>query len=366
MLTPSIALASVVMPKRKAAGLLATPAIKKQVVSGVTALVSSTSGTRYSSRLKSSPIDQTSFTKSKYFENIDDEDEDEAHSADDAESGYEDEDASMTEESASEISEDDSDANSGKSRRDKASKVRQQGSDAAVYDKNDLWREGVKTGLGPGKQVFIERPKARGDGGIKYVPERLHPNTLEFLKDLKKNNDRIWLKAHDADYRSSWADFSSFVEVLSEKIAEIDDTIPELPPKDLVFRVYRDVRFSSDPTPYKPHFSAAFSRTGRKGPYACYYVHIQPGGKCFVSGGLWHPEAAPIASLRADINSNPGRIKDVLTNPGMRKHIFGGISKDTKKAVKAFCMQNEENALKTKPKVDCISDSKRTCLSNWK
>lgn len=61
---------------------------------------------------------------------------------------------------------------------------------------------------------------------------------------------------HDADYRSSWNDWSTFVESLTEKIAEKDDTIPELPAKDLVFRIYRDIRFSSDPTPYKvclPH-----------------------------------------------------------------------------------------------------------------
>lgn len=56
---------------------------------------------------------------------------------------------------------------------------------------------------------------------------------------------------HDPDYRTSWNDWSTFVESLSEKIAEKDETIPELPAKDLVFRIYRDIRFSSDPTPYK-------------------------------------------------------------------------------------------------------------------
>lgn len=63
---------------------------------------------------------------------------------------------------------------------------------------------------------------------------------------------------HDPDYRQSWNDWTSFVDALSEKIAEIDGTVPELPPKDLVFRIYRDVRFSPDPTPYKAHFSAAW------------------------------------------------------------------------------------------------------------
>jgi uncharacterized protein (TIGR02453 family) len=214
----------------------------------------------------------------------------------------------------------------------------------------NLWREGVKAGLGPGKAIFIEKPKPRGDGGIKHVPERIHPNTMAFLGDLKKNNDRQWLKMHDPDFRQSWKDWESFIDALTPKISEADETVPELPAKDLFFRIYRDVRFSSDPTPYKTNFSAAWSRTGRKGPYACYYVQISPSNS-FVGGGLWMPEAAQLALLRADIDRKSHKLKNVLMNPGVRKHLLGGISSDEKKAVKAFAASNQENALKTKPKV---------------
>lgn len=58
----------------------------------------------------------------------------------------------------------------------------------------ELWREGVKTGLGPGKEVFIKKPKARDSGGIDYVDDTIHPNTMLFLADLKENNERQWLK----------------------------------------------------------------------------------------------------------------------------------------------------------------------------
>lgn len=154
---------------------------------------------------------------------------------------------------------------------------------------------------------------------------------------------------HDADYRTSWKDWESFVESLTEKVVEKDDTIPELPPKDLVFRIYRDVRFSSDPTPYKPHFSAAWSRTGRKGPYAGYYLQIAP-GKSWIGCGLWMPEAAPLALIRAEVDRNSHGIKRVLMEPAIRKDILGVIPNDEKKAIKAFVSQNSENALKTKPK----------------
>lgn len=313
----------------------------------------STPPTRSSKRIKtavsSSPAGKPK--KSKYFEHSDDDEAEEPSNSNNEEgSGYDD--VSTAEDASSEPEDDeyDSDDSEKKPKRGKQA-GRKSGANAQVLrGKQDLWREGVKTGLGPGKAVYIEKPKARGDGGIPYVPARLHPNTMEFLMDLKKNNDRVWLKAHDADYRTSWKDFESFVETLTEKISEIDETIPELPAKDLVFRIYRDIRFSSDPTPYKPHFSAAWSRTGRKGPYACYYVHIQPGDNCFVGCGLWHPEAEPVRLLRADIDQRPERIRAVLTDPGIRKHMFGGIGKDEKKVIRAFCKQNEENALKTKPK----------------
>ncbi|KAF4153302.1 hypothetical protein CNMCM6936_000670 [Aspergillus lentulus] len=121
---------------------------------------------------------------------------------------------------------------------------------ASLKDK-ELWREGVSTGLGPGKEVFIKKPKARDPGDIPYQDHTLHPNTMLFLQDLAKHNDRQWLKAHDADYRASKKDWETFVESLTEKISELDNTIPELPAKDIVFRIHRDIRFSKDPTPYK-------------------------------------------------------------------------------------------------------------------
>ncbi|KAK6442096.1 hypothetical protein LTR95_001683 [Oleoguttula sp. CCFEE 5521] len=58
----------------------------------------------------------------------------------------------------------------------------------------ELWREGVKAGLGPGKQLIMKRPKARPAGKVPYSDETIHPNTLLFLEELKANNDREWLK----------------------------------------------------------------------------------------------------------------------------------------------------------------------------
>ncbi|KAF2689312.1 hypothetical protein K458DRAFT_413609 [Lentithecium fluviatile CBS 122367] len=217
-------------------------------------------------------------------------------------------------------------------------------------DEEELWKSGAT--LTPGTTVVIKRPKAREAGSVPYADDTIHHNTMLFLKDLAAHNDRQWLKAHDADYRTSLQDFTTFLESLSEKVIEADDTVPELPVKDIIFRIYRDIRFSKDPTPYKTHFSAAWSRTGRKGPYAAYYVQIAPGGGSFVGGGLWQPEASALSALRHDVDRKPHKIKRVLTDVGIRRAFFGGVPDDEKKAVKAFVNQtsNQSTALKKHPK----------------
>jgi hypothetical protein len=191
------------------------------------------------------------------------------------ESGYEDEDESAVPSS----SEPESEAEDGYTDSDedvkpkKRGRANGKGTGATVAARStkgkELWREGVRAGLGPGNQVVIKKPKARDAGKTPYRDETIHPNTLLFLKDLKANNDREWLKMHDPDFRQSERDWKSFAECLTTKITEADDTVPELPFKDVVrdlvrasracrptdreqvFRIYRDVRFSSDPTPYK-------------------------------------------------------------------------------------------------------------------
>ena len=80
--------------------------------------------------------------------------------------------------------------------------------------KTNLAKPGTKTGLGPGTQVVIKKPRARSPGATPYTDETIHPNTMLFLKDLAANNDRAWLKMHDPDYRASWKDFETFLDAL--------------------------------------------------------------------------------------------------------------------------------------------------------
>ncbi|KOS22789.1 hypothetical protein ESCO_003865 [Escovopsis weberi] len=211
------------------------------------------------------------------------------------------------------------------------------------------------------KVVILPLEKLRDEGPVGYAPQRLHRNTLLFLGDLKRNNERAWLKGHDGEYRRALRDWQVFVEASTQTVIAADETVPELPVQDVIFRIHRDIRFSKDPTPYKPHFSAAWSRTGRKGPYAAYYLHCEP-GKCFVAGGLWQPEAAHLAALRASIDASPRRWRRVLRGAAFRAAFLPARdgdhddenddddqSDDGERAVRAFVARNQGNALKKRP-----------------
>ncbi|KAF8861882.1 hypothetical protein BDZ45DRAFT_671460 [Acephala macrosclerotiorum] len=199
-------------------------------------------------------------------------------------------------------------------------------------------------------QMVMDIPQPKDAGNTPYEDERMHPNTMDFLRDLKKNNRREWLKFHDLVFRQAEKDFYTFVGKLSPIVSEKDATIPELPIKDVIYRIYRDVRFSSDPTPYKPYFSVSWSRTGRKGPYAHYYLHIQPNGESFFGGGYYASDNLTLACLREDIDQQPHQFKSILMGEKFRKTFFPSAGKDEKKVIAAFCKMSGDNALKTKPK----------------
>ncbi|KAL3424154.1 hypothetical protein PVAG01_03435 [Phlyctema vagabunda] len=200
-------------------------------------------------------------------------------------------------------------------------------------------------------EMTIKIPKEKEAGDTPYKNRRIHPNTLEFLSELKENNKREWLKFHEAVQRQAEKDFLTFIEKLSDLMYGIDAALPELPMKDIIYRIYRDMRFTNDPTPYKSYFSASWSRGGRKGPYAHYYLHIQPGGQSFAGGGYYSSDTTTLECIREDIDQEPHQLKSILTSDRLRNVFFPDIKKkDDKAVVAAFCAMNAENALKTKPK----------------
>lgn len=145
-----------------------------------------------------------------------------------------------------------------------------------------------------------------------------------FLEALKVNNDREWFKANEAEYKSTKVRFEAFVEALARRLSEVDDSIVPGPAKNYVFRIFKDVRFSKDKSPYKTHFSAFISEGGRKSPYAGYYVHLEPGAS-FLGGGIYAPESSLLRVLREEVVDQYAEFRGLLEQPKF-KALFGGLS----------------------------------------
>ncbi len=126
-------------------------------------------------------------------------------------------------------------------------------------------------------------------------------DTFQFLKDVKKNNDREWFNAHKERYVAANENFIGFTQSLIHEIAKFDKSVAGLDAKKAVYRIYRDTRFSKDKTPYKTYFSASLMGKNTGCGVAGYYLHVQP-GNCMLAGGVHMPEPKVIKEIRHEIS----------------------------------------------------------------
>lgn len=138
-------------------------------------------------------------------------------------------------------------------------------------------------------------------------------DVLEFLKDLEANNTREWFDQHRERYEQTRTRFIQVAEELIHGIRQFDDEITQLKPKDCIFRIYRDVRFSKDKQPYKTNYGCFVSRGGKNSGYAGYYLNVQP-GECFVSGGIYMPPPGFLHAIREEIFYHPKDYLRIIEN----------------------------------------------------
>jgi uncharacterized protein (TIGR02453 family) len=153
---------------------------------------------------------------------------------------------------------------------------------------------------------------------------------FKFLRELRENNNREWFNANKERYNALHEEHIGIVEKLIGGIATFDPEIAGLDAKSCIFRLYRDIRFSNDKTPYKNHFGAYMAGYGgRTSPYGGYYLHIEPDNS-LVSGGVWCPEPAMLKKLRHDIYDNMEEFIDILGNKKF-KEVYGELEGETLK-----------------------------------
>ena len=149
----------------------------------------------------------------------------------------------------------------------------------------------------------------------------LTPSTFTFLKNIKKHNNRNWFNANKSIYVEQHEAVIHFADALIEQMNKYDKI--ETPSgKKAVFRIYRDVRFSKDKSPYKTHFGMHMSRATKllRGGY---YFHIEP-GKCFVGGGFWGPTPEDLNHIRKQIALDPKPLRNIIKSKNFKKN-FGKL-----------------------------------------
>ncbi len=158
---------------------------------------------------------------------------------------------------------------------------------------------------------------------------------LDFLKELELNNNREWFDANRSRYEKTRALFLDFTGQMITEIRKFDDEVPLLQPKDCMFRIFRDVRFSNDKRPYKTNYGSYITRGGRKAGFAGYYFHIQP-GELFLSGGLYMPPPEHLQAIRQEIYYNPQNYLALIDNKEFKTNYTSEYFDKLKTAPKGY------------------------------
>ena len=158
---------------------------------------------------------------------------------------------------------------------------------------------------------------------------------LTFLKGLRENNNKEWFNDNRESYEASKEQMLFFTELMIQEINKFDPDIPLISPKDCLFRIFRDTRFSNDKTPYKAHMGSFIAREGRKSARAGYYIHIEPGNS-FLGGGIWCPEPEPLKAIRSEIYDNTVGFKEVIEDKNFKKYYKAIEGEKLKTAPKGF------------------------------
>ena len=138
---------------------------------------------------------------------------------------------------------------------------------------------------------------------------------FKFLKALSKNNDREWFKQNRSAYDEARAAFEEMVAELIVRLSSFDSSVAHLSVKDCTYRIYRDIRFSSDKSPFKLHFGAYVNAHGKSNSqHGGYYLHLEPGNS-LVAGGAYCLEPKVLRAVRESIVDGIDEFRDIVEEP---------------------------------------------------
>ena len=145
----------------------------------------------------------------------------------------------------------------------------------------------------------------------------IQQSTLDFLVKVSQNNNREWFNANKPTYVEAYEDVKTFSSTLTERMSE-HDNIEKLKQ----YRIYRDVRFSKNKTPYKNNLGGSMVRA-TKWLRGGYYFHFEP-DNCFIAAGFWNPNSADLARIRQEIAANPDEFREIIRDKNFKEY-FGEL-----------------------------------------
>ena len=159
--------------------------------------------------------------------------------------------------------------------------------------------------------------------------------TLAFLSDLVQNNHREWFQANRVRYDTAKAELEAFTARLIEGMSAFEP-LPNTQPKDCIFRINRDIRFTKDKAPYKPNFAIALGPGGRHSGRIDYFLSIQPGNESFLGAGMWQATPAQLATFRQEVDYNVDGLKQIIDAPTFRNYFPEVEGESMKTAPKGY------------------------------
>ena len=167
---------------------------------------------------------------------------------------------------------------------------------------------------------------------MRSMPDSAHftPALFKFLRDLRANNNREWFNANKSRYEASVKDPAlEFISDFGDHLAKISPhfSADPRPVGGSLFRIYRDVRFSKDKSPYKTAVGIQFRhKAGRDVHAPGFYLHLEP-GEIFAAAGLWHPDGPSLKAIRDALVADPARWQRLVRSKAFREGFeLGGDS----------------------------------------
>ena len=174
---------------------------------------------------------------------------------------------------------------------------------------------------------------------------KINPDVLAFYIELEKNNTREWFEPQKSRFKGLEAEIKQYAEEIKQGLSETDEI-----DRAKLFRIYRDVRFSKNKTPYKTHFGMAFHRE-KPALRGGYYVHLEPDNS-FLGVGFWGPSPADLFRIRKELEVDAAEFRAIMADPTFKSY-WGTLQGDeVKTAPKGF---NKEH-----PNIDLIKKKQYT------